>query len=92
MQWREVREKNNAAVQRSREKAKQKKSAQRQALRAQEREHELLKQEAVLLRKNVDLLIKALAQPMQLNEIEKAWVHTLSTAEGGAALAGQCSI
>jgi cell division protein FtsB len=91
-QWREVREKNNAAVQRSREKAKLKKTQQRQALRAQEREFDALRQEVVVLRKNVSLLLKAVSQPALLTDIERAWVQTLSTSEGGGTLASQCSL
>jgi hypothetical protein len=87
-----VREKNNAAVQRSREKAKVRKSQQRQVLRMQEREHLLLQHEATLLRKNVELLIKAVREPRALDDVERSWVSTLTTSPGGALLAGQCSI
>eukprot|EP00045_Choanoeca_perplexa_P003432 m.31131 g.31131 ORF g.31131 m.31131 type:complete len:323 (-) comp12037_c0_seq1:266-1234(-) len=91
-EWRSVRQRNNAAVQRSREKAKAKKAIHRQFQRDKERKVAQLAMEAEMLRKNVDVLLKAVNDPSALTAIEQAWVQTLSHSNTGTVLASQCAL
>jgi hypothetical protein len=79
-------------VQRSREKAKAKKAVHRQFQRDKERKAAQLAMEAEMLRKNVDVLLKAVSHPESLTAIEQAWVQTLSHSNTGTVLASQCAL
>ena len=79
-------------VQRSREKAKAKKAVHRQFQRDKERKAAQLAMEAEMLRKNVDVLLKAVSHPSTLTAIEQAWVQTLSHSNTGTVLASQCAL
>ncbi|EDQ91885.1 uncharacterized protein MONBRDRAFT_36000 [Monosiga brevicollis MX1] len=91
-EWRSVRQKNNAAVHKSRQKAKARRAVDRHAAREKERKAAQLAMEAEMLRKNVDVLIKAVRTPDTLTPIERAWVQTLSHSSTGPTLAGQCAL
>lgn len=48
--------------------------------------------EAEILRKNVDVLLRAIRAPGSLTAIEQAWVQTLSHSTAGPTLASQCAL
>ncbi|EGD73902.1 hypothetical protein PTSG_05597 [Salpingoeca rosetta] len=91
-EWRAIRERNNAAVHRSREKAKARKLLDKQALEEREREFQRLKTAVEMLNKNVQLLIKARRSPEQLTSLEEAWLQTLCHSDTGILLASQCAL
>eukprot|EP00049_Salpingoeca_infusionum_P011159 m.192379 g.192379 ORF g.192379 m.192379 type:complete len:308 (+) comp14854_c0_seq3:178-1101(+) len=89
--WRALRKKNNAAVQKSRAKARVRKQTAEQVQAEQQKDNARLKEEADNLRKNVVLLLKSL-KGVALTDGEQMWLNALKAGPLTPVLASQCAL
>ncbi|EGD73195.1 hypothetical protein PTSG_04909 [Salpingoeca rosetta] len=90
--WKSYREKNNASVRKSRERARERDQLCRRVLRDTEQRRQQLVATATTLRSNLRLLLRAFHADTTLTPLEAAWVQTLVRSKDGLQLATEASL